>query len=322
MTWTWERLRTALWNLELPAGEHCLGATGLLLTDGTMQGAVAVEVLVTPRVFAGLAAQGWLHAEGGLECPSEPGLIAVDPNGADAYNVPDAIARATEVDGIPVMPADLIPDTVRRALVGMNLFMDNAGIDLRGNRVVRPKPERELYGQPDDPGSRIITPEAQQALLATLAADPTVRRRLRLVTFAFVGFLILIALGFFLFMASRLGGVAHMTFQTDKVEGTLLSAEEAGRCRSDNDSDYDDNTKWLLEYEWQDDGETRRGSLKSCTESFEIGQTESIWVKGDEVKSTTSPAATWAVGGVIIGLLAGGTWFASWRKRRKASKER
>lgn len=322
MNWTWQRVRDALWTLELPDGQYCAGVTGLLLADGTMRGAVVVEVLVTPRAYADLSARGWRPMEAGLESPTDPGLVAVDPEGENTLNVPDAIARATEVDGVPVMPADLVPAEARRAVVAMNLILDGSGIDIHGNRVVRPEPEREVYGGTGPMDSNIISPESQQALLAGLSANPDVRRQLRLVTIAFVGFLLLIGLGFFLFMASRLGGVAHLTFQTDEVQGTLLSAEDVGRCRSDNDSDYDDNKKWRLEYEWEADGETHRDTIDTCTEAFEIGETESIWVQGDDVKSTNSPGATWAVGLGIVGLLAGGTWFARWRKRRKASQER
>lgn len=154
-----------------------------------------------------------------------------------------------------------------------------------------------------------------------MPAPPTLRSQL-LGTLVFLGGVVAFCVVVFLLVvAPRQGGWEHILFQTDEVTGTLLDAELAGDCGHDDDGQP--VPQWQLDYSWQADGHDRRGNLEQCGGSYTVGETESIWVFRDEVRSADSPKATWIVGLSIIGGLVLVFLVIGWiGGRRMMSQER
>lgn len=133
----------------------------------------------------------------------------------------------------------------------------------------------------------------------TVPDSPTFRSQV-LGTLVVLGGLVGVCLAaFLLLVAPHKGGWEHILFQTDEVAGTLTDAELDGDCGHDDEGQL--TPRWQLDYTWVADRQDRRGTLEQCGSSFAVGETESIWVFRDEVRSTDSPRATWTVGLSVIG---------------------
>jgi len=141
VSWTWEDLADAVRRLELPRGEYVVGANGSRLARHDLDWIDDAELIVTERGWNTLVDQGWPWLTDALHHPDiDPraprcgGLIATRSGAGRTYRAKpeELVARAAWVDGLPVVPPDLLQATnpSRFEVARRHLAASSAGVVL------------------------------------------------------------------------------------------------------------------------------------------------------------------------------------------------
>lgn len=121
LTWTWDRLLTALAALALPRDDYVVGLAGALLANESLPGVDEVELLVTDQLHDALVEAGWTSGDDGvLWCPVEDDLLARAGDVGQTYlhDIPALVADAWSRDGIPLVSMVSVRPEAVRTFVG------------------------------------------------------------------------------------------------------------------------------------------------------------------------------------------------------------
>ena len=141
MSWKWEDLADAVRRLELSPDEYVLGAHGSQLAHGDVNWVDDAELIVTERAWDELVDRGWPwltealhHPDIDPRAPRQGRLTATTnaPRGTYRAKPGELISRAERVDGLPVVPPDLLQATnpSRFEVVRRHLAASSAGLVL------------------------------------------------------------------------------------------------------------------------------------------------------------------------------------------------
>lgn len=121
LAWTWERVRAALTDLDLPDSDYVVGLSGAMLANDSVEAAEEVVLLVTDELHGLLGERGWVPDENyGLESPVEAGLYVRTGDVSDTYraSIAGLIADAWREDGFPIVSMMQIDPRAVRSFLG------------------------------------------------------------------------------------------------------------------------------------------------------------------------------------------------------------